>query len=126
MPLDIEQSLKSARELIENQQDENARMLLLELLKEDANNIAALLMLGGSYFSSGKYAEAEMAFDRLILIEPGNGRFSIALFNVLWKMNRSEEALEEIKRFMKIADRDIEQETINQYTAIINTLTSQT
>jgi len=124
MSLDIEQSLSLARKFLESQKDEDARMLLLEILKEDANNRAALLMLGGSYFSSGKLSEAEMAFDRLILIAPGKGQYSIALFNVLWKLGRHEEALEEIKRFMVNADKTQEKETIEQYAAIIQNFAS--
>ena len=61
-----------------------------------------------------------MIFEKLILLEPTIGRFSIGLFNKLWKMNRHEEALEEIKRFLSHADQEVEQETIGQYITIIN------
>ena len=88
------------------------------MLTEDPDNQAALLMLGGEYFTSAKYSEAEMVFERLILQSPGKGQFSIALFNTLWKMDRHEEALEEIKRFMAIADQDEEAEIIKQYAEI--------
>ena len=125
MSLDIEQSLKQARKLILLQKEDEARLLLLEILKQDANNRAALLMLGGSYFSNGKYTEAEMAFERLILIDPGNGQYSIALFNVLWKLGRQEEALEEIKRFLENADSVTEKETIEQYMKITQELSNQ-
>jgi len=99
-------------------------MLLLELLKKDPNNQAALLMLGGSYFGSEKYQEAEMVFERLVLMDQGRGEFSIALFNTLWKQGRSDEALEEIKRFMLTADKVKEQATIEQYTSIIKNMAS--
>ena len=125
MSLDIEQSLKQARKLILLQKEEEARLLLLEILKQDANNRAALLMLGGSYFSIEKYSEAEMAFERLILIDPCNGRYSIALFNILWKLGRQEEALEEIKRFLENADSVTEKETIDQYMKITQNLSNQ-
>lgn len=97
-------------------------MCLLELLKEDPNNHAALLMLGGSYFVEGKYSESEMVFERLILMEPCEGKFSIALFNTLWKSSRTEEALEEIKRFMSTADSVKEKETFDQYMEITNSI----
>ncbi|MDH5711190.1 MAG: hypothetical protein OEZ15_05950 [Gammaproteobacteria bacterium] len=116
--------LQKARSLIETEQHAEARLCLLEILKEDATNIPALIMLGGAYFSMEKYAEAEMVFEKLILLEPGIGRFSIGLFNTLWKMNRKEEALEEIKRFLSHADQDLEQETIGQYISIINQIES--
>ena len=118
MPTDFEQQLHNARSLSEAGQHDDARMCLLEILKEEPENKTALIMLGGAYFSMEKYSEAEMIFERLVLMGPGTGEFSIALFNTLWKMNRHEEALEEIKRFMGHADQTTEAETINQYISI--------
>ena len=115
----IEQLLKRARDLTEAARHEDARMCLLELLKTDPNNKTALIMLGGAYFSTDKFEEAEMVFERLILMEPGKGQYSIALFNTLWKSGRHEEALEEIKRFFDHADKQTEKETIEQYMTII-------
>ena len=114
-----EQTLKRARELTEAGRHEDARLCLLELLKDEPNNETALIMLGGAYFAMHKYNEAEMVFERLILMEPGKGQFSIALFNVLWKTGRKEEALEEIKRFMQHANKVTEKDTIEQYIAIV-------
>lgn len=118
--MNIEENLQKARQFVDAQQHDEARMCLLEILKEDPTNKAALILLGGSYYSMEKYAEAEMVFERLILLEPGVGQFSIGLFNTLWRMDRQEEALEEIKRFLSNADQDAENETIGQYIAIIN------
>jgi len=119
---DKEKSLDQARSLVESGKNNEARFCLLESLKEDPNNHAALLMLGGSYFTEEKYSEAEMVFERLILMEPGEGKFSIALFNTLWKSDRTEEALEEIKRFMSTADPVKEKETFKQYMEITNSI----
>ena len=115
-----EETIQKAKHFVDANQHEEARMCLLEVLKNEPTNKAALIMLGGSYFSMEKYAEAEMVFERLILLEPGIGQFSIGLFNTLWRMNRQEEALEEIKRFLSHADQEVENETIGQYIAIIN------
>jgi len=119
---DKEKSLEQARLFVESGKNDEARYCLLESLKEDPDNHAALLMLGGSYFVDEKYSEAEMVFERLILMEPGEGKFSIALFNTLWKSDRTEEALEEIKRFMSTADSVKEKETFDQYMDITNTI----
>ena len=75
-------------------------------------------MLGGEYFNTNKLSEAEMIFEQLVLLSPGKGQCSIALFNTIWKLGRHEEALEEIKRFMAIADQVAEAETIKQYADI--------
>ncbi len=115
---DKEKSLEQALLFVESGKNDEARFCLLESLKEDPDNHAALLMLGGSYFVDEKYSEAEMVFERLILMEPGDGKFSIALFNTLWKLDRTEEALEEIKRFMSTADSVKEKETFDQYMEI--------
>ena len=119
---DKEKSLELARSLVESGKNDEARFSLLESLKEDPDNHAALLMLGGSYFTEEKYSEAEMVFERLILMEPGEGKFSIALFNTLWKSDRTEEALEEIKRFMSTANPVKEKETFDQYMEITNSI----
>ena len=124
--MNSDEILEKAKDLIEAEQLDDDRMCLLELLKEEPTNKAALIMLGGAYFNMEKYAEAEMIFEKLILLEPTIGRFSIGLFNTLWKMHRQEEPLEEIKRFLSHADQDIEKETIGQYIAIINQIEGDT
>ena len=63
-----------------------------------------------------------MVFERLVLMAQGEGKFSIALFNTLWKSGRTEEALEEIRRFLSIADSDKERETFDQYLQITNSI----
>ncbi|MFB3117011.1 MAG: tetratricopeptide repeat protein [Gammaproteobacteria bacterium] len=125
MSSDIEKKLNRARSFDEVGKNDEARICILELLKEDPNNYAALLILGGSYFVEEKYSESEMVFERLILMEPGEGRFSIALFNTLWKAGRTEEALEEIRRFMSNADREKEKVTIDQYMKITNLIAEE-
>lgn len=122
--LDLEKQLKQAQQFAMQGQEQNACMILLELLQEDPDNATALLMLGGSYFSLGKLQQAEMAFERLVLSVPGRGEYSIALFNCLWKQDRKDEALEEIRRFMNIADRNEEHETVTQYVKIIRQLSA--
>ncbi len=122
MSLETEKKLEEARSLVEQGKDDKARFSLLELLKEDPNNQAALLMLGGSYFIGEKYSEAEMVFERLILMLPGEGKYSIALFNTLWKSGRTEEALEETRRFLSVADSAKERETFDQYMQITDSI----
>ena len=110
--------MNKARVLAEAGNAEASRQALLDVLKQQPDNQTALVMLGGSYFISGMLNEAEMVFERLVLLSPGFGQASIALFNTLWKSNRKEEALEEIRRFMQHADHEKEHEIIQQYQAI--------
>ncbi len=119
MKLNIEEALSEAKMLSQQGDEAAARQRLKDLLAEQPNNQAALLMLGGSYFCSGMLQEAEIVFEQLVLAEPGMGKYSIALFNTLWKLGRKEEALEEIKRFLSVADKSAERETVEQYLAIV-------
>ncbi len=120
MTVDNEQALHNARSLTEAGQHDDARLCLLKFLEQEPDNATALMMLGGAYFQMQKFAEAEMVFERLVLMEPGRGEYSIALFNTLWKMERHEEGLEEIKRFMTCADQTRERATLAQYVSVID------
>ncbi len=113
-----EKRLEEARGLLESGNSEQARIALLQLLKEDHNNPTALLMLGGAYFYEKKYAEAQLAYERLIQAEPGSGMLSIALFNTLWRQGKHDEAAAEIRRFILAADAQQERATLEQYAAI--------
>ncbi|MDH5785853.1 MAG: hypothetical protein OEZ16_09635 [Chromatiales bacterium] len=114
----IETRLQNAKSLFESGASQEARIILLEVLKEEANQPTALLMLGGAYFYEKMYAEAQLVYERLMNSEPGSGLISIALFNSLWRQGKHEEAAAEISRFISAADRVQELETLKQYAAI--------
>ncbi len=118
----IEERLKKAKSLLEAGNNAEGRIVLLELLKDEPENTTALLILGGVYFSEEKYAEAEMIYERLILAEPGSGLLSTALFNSLWQQGRHEEAAEEIRRFISVADKVQERATLEKYAEVIKHL----
>jgi len=122
MTTDIETNLNQARIHLENDEKQRAHDLLIETLKIDPDSQSTLLMLGGYYFSESKLPEAEMIFEQLILLEPTTGQYSIALFNTLWKQERLDEAFEEIRRFMSVADKVTEKETFDQYVEIARKL----
>lgn len=121
---DIETRLEQAQQQLQAGQDEAARIVLLEILKQQPNNTTALLMLGGAYFYAKRYADAERVYERLITAEPGSGMLSIALFNCLWQQGRQDEAAAEIGRFIQVADKERERETIEKYAEIIKSMAS--
>jgi tetratricopeptide (TPR) repeat protein len=82
-------------------------------------------MLGGAYFVENNLKEASIVFERLVSIEPGSGQYSIALFNALWQQQNTEEALEEIRRFISVAGKESEKDTIEQYMSILKSIESQ-
>ena len=125
MSLDGENILKNARSLAEQGKKEEAQMCLLAVLKEEPDNISALLMLGGAYFVDNNFKEARIVFERLVSIEPGTGQYSIALFNALWRLQQTEEALEEIRRFVAVADKVTEKDTLEQYVSILKAIETE-
>lgn len=125
MSIDIEKILNNARSLTEEGKKEEAQMCLLAVLKEEPDNIAALLMLGGAYFVDRNLKEASIVFERLVSIEPGSGQYSIALFNALWQQQKTEEGLEEIRRFISVANKESEKDTVEQYMSILKSIESQ-
>ena len=125
MSIDIEKILNNARSLAEEGKKEEAQMCLLAVLKEEPDNIAALLMLGGAYFVDRNLKEASIVFERLVSIEPGSGQYSIALFNALWQQQKTEEGLEEIRRFISVANKESEKDTVEQYMSILKSIESQ-
>ena len=125
MSIDIEKILNNARSLAEEGKKEEAQMCLLAVLKEEPDNIAALLMLGGAYFVDRNLKEASIVFERLVSIEPGSGQYSIALFNALWQQQKTEEGLEEIRRFITVANKESEKDTVEQYMSILKSIESQ-
>ena len=75
--MDVENILNNARSLTEQGKKDEAQMCLLAVLKEQPDNIAALLMLGGSYFVDNNFREAKIVFERLVDLEPEVGQYSI-------------------------------------------------
>lgn len=125
MSLDVENILKNARSLAEQGKKEEAQMCLLAVLKEEPDNISALLILGGAYFVDNNFKEARIVFEHLVSIEPGTGQYSIALFNALWRLQQTEEALEEIRRFVAVADKVTEKDTLEQYVSILKAIETE-
>jgi tetratricopeptide (TPR) repeat protein len=125
MPLDVDNILKNARSLTEQGKKEEAQMCLLAVLKEQPDNIPALIMLGGAYFVDNNFKEARIVFERLVSIEPGTGQYSIALFNALWRLQETEDALEEMRRFIAVADKVAENETLEQYVSILKSIEAE-
>jgi len=120
-----EEKLKNAKAFLEAGKVEDGRKVLFDVLKDDPKNVAALLMLGGAYFYEEMFAEAEMVYEQLILLEPGSGILSVALFNTLWKHGRHDEAVEEVRRFVAVADKVKEQETLKKYAELMENIKNQ-
>ncbi|WIO73530.1 hypothetical protein QP938_09480 [Porticoccaceae bacterium LTM1] len=122
MQPDLNEILEHAKKLLQKGHNQDAWMLLAEVVNYDPKNRAALMMLAGSNFSNGNFAESSKWFAKLVGLEPGDGKASVALFNSLWKQGEKEMAIAEIKRFIATADRTKERETIEQYLSLVEQL----
>ena len=125
MKINIESAVKHARDLSQVGDEQEARVILNDLLQVEPECIPALLILGGSYFCEGLYDEAEFVFRNLVSVAPGLGEASVALFNALWKQNKKDPALQEIKRFTSVADKEEEKQTIQDYQSLIKQFVQQ-
>ncbi|UTW45260.1 hypothetical protein KFE80_13010 [bacterium SCSIO 12696] len=118
MQPDLNEILDHAKKLLQKGNNSDAWMLLAEVVNYDPKNRAALMMLAGSNFSAGNYVASTKWFAKLVALEPGDGKASVALFNSLWKQGEKDMAMAEIKRFINTADKTKERQTIEQYLAI--------
>jgi len=125
MNVNVEKAIQHAKDLSQSGNEAEARIILNDLLQIEPDNVSALLILGGSYFCEGLYGEAEAVFYNLVGVAPGFGQASVALFNALWKQDKQENALREIKRFTTVADKVEEKQTIQDYQSIIKQLDDQ-
>ena len=121
---DTDELLQQAKEESANKNEPKVQEILLDLLRKEPHNTAALYMLGGSYFYTEKFAEAAVIFEQLVLMFPGEGKASTGLHNALWKQGKMTEAVTEIKRFLENANPNTERNTIAAYMQVIKTLSA--
>jgi len=62
------------------------------------------LFLGDIYDDLERYQEAEDMFQKVVTIKPNYPIASRTLFHALWDLGKEKEALEEIRRFLSVAD----------------------
>jgi len=122
---DSDAMLLEAKAASDEKNEPRAQGILLELLRAEPHNSAALYMLGGSYFCEEKYPEAAVVFEQLVLMFPGDGKASTGLYTAQWSQGKHMEAVAEIKRFFENADPSMEQDAIRNYKRIIETFSAE-
>jgi hypothetical protein len=70
-------------------------------------------------FEAEMYFEAGEAFKKLIPLKPTHDMASAGLFHSLWEQKRFDEAFEEMKRFVKTADKSRHKKQIKEYMEIV-------
>jgi len=81
-----------------------ARKILILLPEIDPQSPAIYSTLGLVCWEIGLLNEAAEAFRRAIRLKPAFEAASLGLFQCLWRLDKRDEALEEAKRFLSIAD----------------------
>jgi len=80
--------------------------ILSELAVEEPESPAILAVLGDVCWEMRLLDEAATVFKRAIALAPKLEAVSLGLFHCLWDSGKREEALDEAKRFMSVADSD--------------------
>jgi predicted Zn-dependent protease len=91
-----------------------AKEMLVSLAASSPHSVAVFAVLGDVYMEMGLLGEAISAFRSAVRLAPKLEGVSLALFHCLWKLNRRDEALEEVKRFMSVSDSVDYREIINE------------
>lgn len=81
-----------------------ASELLLNLESGTAEDLPVNLIRAGILFDRGCFDEARELFANIITLQPRSELASRGLFFSLWKLGRRRDALDEMQRFLFIAD----------------------
>jgi predicted Zn-dependent protease len=78
---------------------------ILESLKKQFSQSASVVgYLGGIYFERGQLAKATDNFQRAVRLSPMSELASVGLFHSLWAAGKNDQALNEMGRFLSLAE----------------------
>jgi tetratricopeptide (TPR) repeat protein len=122
MNAEHKQILSRADRLREDESFQEALNLLLALSNSEPESPAVLCVLGHTYWDMHQLDDAIATFKRAIEMRPAAAAASLGLFHCLWDQGKHCEALEEVKRFMSVADSSDERTNIaiSNYRAIVS------
>lgn len=97
-----------------------ANQMLLKLEEENPRDLAIALVRAGVLLKMDKFQEASELFGKITRSRPDADLASRGLFHSLWKLGRYDEAFEEMKRFLSIADSEGYLELLGDLKASLN------
>ncbi len=100
----IKKQLCRAVELRDSGQLMVAEQILQNMASKYSDYWPPYLFLGDIYDDLERYQEAEDMFQKVVTIKPNYDLASRTLFHALWDLGKEKEALEEIRRFLSVAD----------------------
>lgn len=80
--------------------------VMKDLVKSNPESAVFRAVLANAYWSVGELETAEKEFRDAVQLAPESEKVSLGLFHCLWDQNKKDEAFEEMKRFMTIADSE--------------------
>lgn len=98
-------TIEEIKELLEAGEIGKARALLIGRVQDDPDDHRAWLLLAGIATRSEDWTLGESAFTALVRLRPLDGLASSGMVQSLVKQGRHPEALDEIERFRRVADR---------------------
>lgn len=94
-------SIKDGIEELDKQNYKKAYEIFLELYKKDSSNSQVNFYLGRSAFELGKYQEAILAFERVLIVDPTHYRSRLELARSYIALNMLNEARSELAEVQK-------------------------
>ncbi len=113
MTEDQEREYASAYQLRQNGDLYGAASVLRKLSDELPQSATVAIVLGDTYWDLGELDHALPWFLKAVDLKPSMEIASLALFHCLWKMGRTDDAFDEMRRFLKDNDSD-------EYTQILD------
>ena len=100
---DLSRRLNEALRLRAAKRYDKAREILLNLAKEHPNSASVFALLGDVYWRVNALQDAVRCFARASSLSPESELASLGLFHTLWESGRSDDALNEMQRFLTIS-----------------------
>lgn len=98
------QQFEAALRLRQKGKRQQALRMLLPLQVDYPNSGPLHGMIGTIFFELKSYSHAAAAFRRTTELSTKSSVASLGLFHSLWELNQQEEAISELKRFMRVAE----------------------
>lgn len=95
-----------AQERSRNEDTEGVVVTMRELVKRRPDSGVFAAVLANALKTLAMTDEALSYFKRAVSLSPRSEKVSLGLFHCLWASGKQEEALEEMKRFLSLANSD--------------------
>jgi tetratricopeptide (TPR) repeat protein len=101
------QAIDLAFELNQQGKNEESVAALSTIYKDiPADDIGSLGIVGSLFREANELDKGLYCFQKAFEVDPNNPRVSLGLFHSLWRLERYDEALDELKRFLSVSESE--------------------